>query len=223
MKRLALLVFCLLMSLGTFAQSSAIGAKGGLTVGLQRWNGQQREALLSYNASFVYEMIRTETFSYLFDFGYHVKGSALRYQGYDIQGNAINTSIKDKFNNLSFIAGAKSAVDVGFSGGTLYYLLGVRLDYTINETVNSALNFDNFINRLNYGVTAGGGVEFKLSDRLLGFIEIQFSPDFSQQVYTPPGTYFVNIGGTTYQRNWQEQKVINIPLELTVGMKFLRY
>lgn len=223
MKQLALVIFCFLMSLGTFAQSTAIGAKGGLTIGLQRWNGQQREALLSYNASLVYEMIKTETFSYLFDFGYHVKGSALRSQARDLQGNIININTSDKFNNLSFIAGAKSTLDINIAGGDFYYMLGVRLDYTINEDIKSVLNFKDNINRINYGVTAGAGVEFKLSDRLRGFIELQFSPDFSQQVYAPPGTYIANVNGTTFTRTWQEQKVINIPLELTVGAKFLRY
>ena len=39
----------------TFAQYAAHGVKGGLTIGTQKWNGQDREALFSYHAGYIYE------------------------------------------------------------------------------------------------------------------------------------------------------------------------
>lgn len=206
------------------AQTSAIGGKAGLTVGLQNWNGQNREPLFQYNAGFVYESISSEKFSYILDIGYHVKGSAIRSNYYDLQGNLHRFTSRDKFNNISIIGGAKSTLDnFKLAGGNLYYMLGARADINVSDSVQSVANFSQYINTFTFGVTVGGGMEFDLGEKARMFLELQISPDFSQQAYVFPGSYYANYNGTTVLVQLQEQKVINTAIELTLGFKLLRY
>jgi len=205
------------------AQTSGIGGKAGLTVGLQKWNSQNRQPLFQYNASFVYEKMSSDKFSYLLELGYNVKGSANRSNYYDLQGNLHRFTSRDKFNNLSIMGGAKSVLDFNLSGGDIYYLLGARVDFNVSDSVQSVANFSQYINRFTFGVTVGGGIQFDISEKSRIFFELTVSPDFSQQAYVFPGSYYANYNGTTVLVQLQEQKVINTTIELTVGFKLLRY
>lgn len=220
-----LVVLLFLMDATTVvAQSSAIGAKGGLTVGLQRWNSNDREPLFAYNAGLVYESFTEGNLSYIVDLGYHVKGSAIRSQFFNTITNVNETyTARDRFYNLSLMVGAKGTVNTNMNEGRIYYLLGARLDYTLNDEIETAENFSQYVNAINYGVTAGGGIEFDLSEKGRLFIEFQVSPDFSQQIYVQPGNYVANYNGSTVLVSLQEQRVINTVIELTVGYKLLRY
>lgn len=221
-----LLIVCLLMGANTaFSQMTARGFKGGLTVGTQRWNNSEREALFAYNASYIYEKFtESKQFSYLVDLGYHVKGSAIRYNVQNIN-TGINQQFttKNKFGNVSLMLGAKSLVNTNMSGADVYYLIGARLEYTVMDSIESVANLSNYINRINYGITAGGGLEMNLNEKARLFFEVQVSPDFSQQIYMPPGNYITNYNGNTFYVQFQEQKVYNTVIELTIGLKFLKY
>ena len=207
-----------------FAQYAAHGVKGGLTIGMQKWNGQDRDALFSYHAGYVYESYTSsDKFSYLVELGYHVKGSAARSTYRDFNNVPRQITTRNKFGQVGLLFGAKNLIDKEFAGGDLYYMIGARVEYTVMDSVETLANLDRYINKFNYGMTVGGGLQFKLADKILGFIEVQISPDFSQQIFMTPGTYLANYGGNTVAINVSEQKVINLAVEITAGFKFQRY
>lgn len=222
--RYSLILMIIGCSTTTFAQYAAHGLKGGLTIGTQKWNGQDREALFSYHAGYVYESYTSsDKFSYLVELGYHVKGSAVRTNFYDLSGNFRQITTRNKFGQAGLLLGAKSLLDVNFGGGNVYYMIGGRLEYTVTDTIETIANLSRYINRFNYGITVGGGLEFKIADKALAFLEVQISPDFSQQIFMPPGNYVANYQGNTVFVQFQEQKVINTAVEVTVGVKLQRY
>ena len=63
----------------------------------------------------------------------------------------------------------------------------------------------------------------KIADKMQMYFEVSFSPDFSNQLYSPSGTYVTNNGGNTFIQNFPEEKVTNLTIELSVGIKFFRY
>ena len=222
--RYSLILMIIGCSTTTFAQYAAHGLKGGLTIGTQKWNGQDREALFSYHAGYVYESYTSNNkFSYLVELGYHVKGSAVRTNFYDLAGNLRQITTRNKFGQAGLLVGAKSLLDVEFGGSNVYYMIGARLEYTATDSIETIANLSRYINRINYGITVGGGLEFKLADKALAFLEVQISPDFSQQIFMPPGNYIANYNGNTVFVQFQEQKVINTAVEVTVGLKLQRY
>lgn len=214
---------CLLATTPLHAQYSAAGFKGGLSVGTQSWNGQDRDPMLGYHLDYVYERFQTEDFSLVMQLGYHQRGSAVRSQFRDLSGNLIRFNARNLFHNAVLMLGAKNTLPNELAGGQLYYLLGARVEYTIDDSVSTAQNFSRFVRHINYGVTAGGGATFEVGERYQLFVELQVAPDFSQQIYAPPGRYVANYNGNTVFVNLQEQKVINLSLELSIGLKLLRY
>jgi hypothetical protein len=78
------------------------------------------------------------------------------------------------------------------------------------------------LNRFNYGITVGGGLERRLgSSPLMMQVELQAQPDFSLQIQSPALPYY-----DVQQRNvliFAEQKVSNITFELTLGFKFAEF
>ena len=222
--RYSLILMIIGCSTMTFAQYAAHGVKGGLTIGTQKWNGQDREALFSYHAGYIYESYTSNNkFSYLVELGYHVKGSAVRANYTDLAGNFRQITTRNKFGQAGLLLGAKSLLDAEFAGGNVYYMIAGRLEYTVKDSIQTIANLSRYINRINYGITVGGGLEFKIADRILAFLEVQISPDFSQQIFMPPGSYIANYNGNSVLVNFNEQKVINTVVEVTAGFKFQRY
>lgn len=223
MRLSGLLGIALLLTTAVQAQYTAAGLKGGLTLGTQSWNGQDREPMLGYHLDYVYENFQTEDFSLVMQLGYHQRGSAIRSQFYDLAGNFYRVTNRNLFHNAVLMLGAKNTLPNAFAGGELYYLLGARVEYTVDDSIATARNFSRFVRKVNYGITAGGGAQFRVGDRYQLFVELQVSPDFSQQVYAPPGNYVANFNGNTVIVNLQEQRVNNLSIELSVGMTLLRY
>lgn len=224
MKKIFVFTAFLLLSLSSFGQYSAIGVRGGLTVGLQNWSGTQRQPMVSYHADFAYEKFSTDKFSYLMNLGYHTRGSAVRFDGFNqISGERITGTQTDRFDNITLMLGAKNLVSTKLANGDVYYFLGIRGEYTVNDSIQTRANMSRFVNAINYGVTAGGGYQVKIADKMQMYFEVSFSPDFSYQLFSPPGTYITNIGGNTFTQNFSENKVTNLTVELSVGIKFFRY
>jgi hypothetical protein len=101
--------------------------------------------------------------------------------------------------------------------------LGARVEYTLNDSIQSRANMSRYVRNINYGVTAGGGYQVKIADKMQMYFEVSFSPDFSNQLYSPQGSYFVNTSSGTLLQSFSENKVTNLTIELSVGIKFFRY
>ena len=75
--------------------------------------------------------------------------------------------------------------------------------------------------RWNYGIIAGGGIEFMFSELVGGLVELTINPDLSQQYFQNAFTYNSNINGQQ-QRTIGERRIRNVSIELSVGFRFLR-
>lgn len=210
---------------GIGSGGTAYGLKGGATIATQTWNGYQRNALYSYHADAFIEVLgawrdknETGSFkrsSFQAQLGYHRKGSAFR--NIIFQGNQPAPNV---FHNLSLGLLGKGAFKTGKKHNA-YYGIGLHIDYTMTYQLQG-FGAQSGVNRFNYGIWLGGGYEWSLSESLALFVEISISPDISKQVYIPPGlpTQFTDpISGQVILST--EQKVYNLPFELSVGIKFI--
>ena len=235
MKKIFLL-FITMLSLYQFsyAQSRAYTVKGGMTVGFQRWGQQDQDPLFAYHGAVMMESVpEDDAFGLFAQLGYHIKGSAWRNAIFANPGNG-GVSIftrKFKFQNVALVAGLKK--DFSDRGNSkLYYLLGVRGEYTIGtnldeyEAENIFLGgpvypFDEAVRKLNYGVTAGAGIEFPFSEFIGGILEFTISPDFSDQYQQIAFTGNAYQNGSLIQRNYPARNIRNTVLEVSLGFKFL--
>lgn len=223
MKKIWILLLVIGTAFTTSAQGGfAWGVKGGLTMGIQKWNSFEREPLFRYHGAVFTESIDDENFTLFAQLGYHIKGSALRYRAFtNQQGQRIpGRTVGNEFKNISLILGGKQKKPFGLSGWW-YYLVGIRGDYNLQANIfQSSGNFDDGINKFTYGVTVGGGIEFPLLDGIGGILELQLSPDFSKQIFIPRQTFTDSSSGRTF--TFSEENVSNTVIELSFGIKFIR-
>ena len=243
--RILLFVSFLLLAGASQAQGTFYSLKGGLTIGTQQWNAFDRDPLIGYHGILAVESFPEEgQFSLFAQVGYHLKGSAIRQS---LFGNPFNNSFvsfpsqRFEFHNLSLSVGAKQFVaDVGT--GKLYYLFGLRADYTMDTNLDEYERFvernqitagiyplDVYFNsetllgvrRFNYGFLAGGGLTFPFSEFVEGLVEFTVNPDFSLQ-YEQPAIPNVLDPITGQTRTLPERRIRNLTFEITVGARFLR-
>lgn len=215
----------------TVAQTFIFGPKLGPTLALQQWNGFQRDVLLTGHAAVFIESYKEDDPSSLYaQLGYHVRGSAER----DIvvnafQGDTFRRNVKYKFNNVSLLLGAKRILNME-STAKPFYTLGVRAEYTISTNLDryegSAFqlyfpsNF--FVNKFNYGFSAGGGFQYELNDLIGGTVELTISPDISKQYEQFAVPNVIDPRNVGSSRTLPEQNVRNLSLEISVSLRLLR-
>ena len=230
-------MLALLMTLESGAQSYAFGVKGGLTMGIQNWNGFDRDPLIAYHGiAFIESAPEGNEFALFAQAGYHVKGSAIRNRNFTniLTGNAFRAPPREfRFNNVSLTLGGKQKFD--FSGSNkVYYMFGIRGDYTVSTNLGeysvfnerypaySIYPFDEptFIRNFNYGMTVGGGIEIPFSELVGAILEFTVNPDFSFQYRQPeiPNVLDPYTGNT---RSVPEREIRNITFEVTLGFRFL--
>ena len=215
------------------------GIKAGPSLGNQDWSGLETEFLIGYHADLYYETIPAQgKFSFFGQAGYHLRGSRIsRRRGFTIGGRGITLPSDDfRFHNVSLALGAKSVFNYS-RWGDLYYLLGLRADYSLGNNLGeydqlsttagvafrANYPFDNpdFINELTYGAIFGAGVHFPLSESMGGFLEISGSPDFSFQYNQGPIDNVIDpFGGPN--RSIGQRQIRNFTIEISFGLRFLR-
>jgi hypothetical protein len=217
------------------AQSTAFGLKGGLLLGVQKWNSFEQDPLIKYHGiAFIENADETAQFSVFAQAGYHLKGSALRNRNFfsPISGQYFRPPAQEFiFKNIALTLGAKRKYE--FSALTkAYYLFGLRGDYTIGTNLdkykeinelNNSLYFpdDRFVRKLNYGATLGGGFEFAFGELVGALLEFTLNPDFSFQ-YRQPTIPNVTDPFTGQQRSIPERTIRNITFEVSAGFRLLR-
>ncbi len=220
------------------AQGSAFGVKGGLTVANQNFNdgtSYNNGLLLAYHGDVYIENNPEDNTSVLYaQAGYHVRGHARRFQR-GVAQSAGGTLIpvsgftqRFTFNNAVLGVGFKRRNVLGKENA--YYTLGFRGEYTVSTNLSSANNSvyslffltKDFVKKLNYGLSLGGGMEFPFSELVGGFVELNVHPDISRQYFQPPisGTFIDPYGGTF--NGIPEQTSRNLSLEITLGLRFLK-
>jgi hypothetical protein len=216
------------------AQEYFFGFKGGPTLAVQRWESYQRGPLFAYHGAAFLESLPSDNAgsSFFCEIGYHQRGSAERFHAtqYQLPGGGIYNSpaatYSYRFHNIGLVLGARKNYETP-SGKLYYYKFGFRGDYTVDvkfpyeNAKNPYYPQKGFVRRVNYGVFLGGGKEFTYTEALTPFLEFSLSPDFSRQYYAPP---IPNVrdpySGGIY--TIPEQKVFNVSLEVSIGIKFLR-
>lgn len=221
-----------------WAQGSAFGIKGGLTIGLQQWEGFQQDPLFKYHGIvFIESLTEDNAFGVFAQLGYHQKGSAIRNRNFaNFNGQVFRPAAREFiFENLSLTGGAKQKFPFGNGDTKAYYALGIRLDYTIGTNLdiytrelqnnrfyaNFPIDDTQFIREINYGITLGGGIEIPFSELVGTLIEFTVNPDFSYQ-YEQPEIPNVPDLITGNSRTIPERRIRNLTFELTVGFRFLR-
>jgi hypothetical protein len=215
----------------------AFGFKGGPSAGFQRWNNYDRDPLYKYHgAAFVESLSEEGPYSVFAQLGYHVKGSAIRFQRTVIQTQTGFQSVPGgrigfQFNNVSLLLGGKQKKSFNESNLSYYYQFGVRGDYTINTNLLSGQDpsasyyypiypIKENVQKFNYGATIGGGIEFPFSELIGGMIELNIHPDFSNQYFSPPIQNLRDpYTGQSYSSG--EQRVFNIVAELSLGIRLI--
>lgn len=213
-----------------YAQTFIFGPKLGPSLSFQQWNGVQREALLTGHAAAFIETYNEGDPSSLFaSFGYHQRGTAERGFATNVFANeTYRRTLKYKFHNLSLMLGAKRILNLEAKAKP-FYTIGVRAEYTLKTNLDRfddspyVLYFPNnfFVNKFNYGVSAGGGFQYQLSELVGGTVELTISPDVSKQYEQQQIPDVIDPrGGNT--RTLQEQNVRNMTVEVSFSLRFLR-
>lgn len=204
----------------TQAQDNAYGFIGGMTLGTQKWNGFNRDPLLSWNGRAFYESIVTDKFSAVMELGLHNRGSGVLSQ-YIIQGQSGLTTNYSKMvlRNVSLLGGAKQVYDLK-ENTEAFVKLGVRLEYTVADNFEIFEQYTEAIQPFNYGITLGGGFHFGPKDGPIQFIlDAQVSPDFSQQLFAPQANIWNRY--TQQYQTFPEQKVSNLSFEISLGVRWV--
>lgn len=216
-------------------QSTAFVVSLGPVVGTQKWDNAQRQTLFAYHASLAVESVNNEDdkSSLLAQVGYHVKGSANRFNFIDPRGGFNIVSQPFKFNNLSLLVAAKQKFPMGASGRSRYfYFGGIRGDYTLSTNLDE-LN-ENFplltgiypdeggVKHFIFGVTAGGGFQFELSDLIGAQVSISLNPDLTNQYYSGPIPNVISPYSPGQTFTIPERRIRNTTLEISVGLRLLR-
>lgn len=239
MKRIlqtAVLSLLPLLYQGLNAQSTAYIINAGPTVGLQKWdNSFDREPLFKYHIALGIESVDNEDDrgSLFAQFGYHVKGSANRFTFFQQGGGVQTFSEEFRFNNLSLLLGAKGKTPIGLTGrGRYFYFGGIRGDYTLSTNVDNladnnpflALYYPQigFVNRWMFGLSVGGGLEFKLSELIGGQLMLSINPDVTNQYNQPPIPNVIDPFNPGQSTSISQRRIRNTTLELSVGLRLLR-
>lgn len=197
------------------------GLKGGLTIATQDWNGFQRNALFSYHGDIFLDVKGvwkekengpTTQSRFGGQLGYHRKGSSFR--NVFVLGGGSRP--KNAFHNVSLTLWGKQAFKTSPSSN-FYGGFGLRADYTVSYEL---FGFGTEgVNRVNYGVWLGAGMEFDLNEKSAIVLEISVSPDLSNQILVPAGypTGLEDQNGNPILS--QEQKVNNLIFEVSAGFK----
>lgn len=202
------------------AQDNAYGIIGGMTLGTQKWNGFDRDPLITWNGRAFYESILTDKLSVIGELGLHNRGSGILSQ-YIIPGtsNLQSNYSKMVFRNLSLMAAAKQVYSLK-ENTEAFVKLGLRLEYTIADTFEIFEQYAEAIRPFNYGVTFGGGFHFGPKDGPIQFIlDAQVSPDFSQQLFAPQALIYNRF--TQQYQTFSEQKVTNLSFEISLGIRWV--
>jgi hypothetical protein len=229
-------ILLLWLSTTASAQSFYFGPKLGPSMGFQRWENFQQSPLFTYHGAFFIESYSEDNpdNSLYAQVGWHNRGSAFRNQRFiSIEGDIFNVPTRNFiFSNAVVAIGGKRRQFIHKKLNS-YYIIGLRGEYTVltnlsdydqfNQYFNQPFYPDNqFVRKWNYGVTVGGGFEYKLGKMVAGILEFSVHPDLSRQYEQPPLGSIPDPWNPGNLVTIREKRIKNITLELSLGLRFLR-
>lgn len=221
----------------TAAQSTAFVLKSGLNLGIQKWdNSLDREFLWRYHAALAVESINNEDdrLSIYSQFGYHVRGSSVRFQYYDLSSGFLGAQFRQpfEFNNLSLQLGAKFRKPMGTGTSKLFYFGGIRGDYNLSTNLAElqeiyvcnagSIPLESGVVKWLFGLSAGGGIEWTFSELVGGQIEFSIHPDITPQYRQGAITNVIDPCNPGYSYTIPERRIRNTTFEISFGLRLLR-
>ena len=208
------------------AQSFIFGVKGGMSMGIQQWNGFTRDPLFKYHADAYLESWQEENkYSLFAALGYHVRGGTIRTRSWydpDLMQEFDGGKTNMEFNNIVLTLGGKQKFPIGIDS-RIYYMIALRGEYTVGTNFEGYMtSYEGLENKFVFGVGLGAGVEVPFSRWVGGIIEVSVHPDFSKQIYIPPQCTGFSDPVNGSEICFQEQNITNLTIEFTVGLRFLR-
>lgn len=231
MKKLIFAIFFICsLTFTSEAQSFIFGPKIGPSLSFQRWNSISRDVLFAYNAGIFIESYDEGSKGSLYaELGYHQRGSSERSTFSGNAGGLFQQRQAFRFNNIALKVGARQRLkEVGEANFLPYYIVALRGEYTIGTNLDQYLVYngyfpvDAFVNKINYGLTVGGGFETKFSEFVGGAIEFSISPDISKQYDQPQIPNVVDPYNPGNLRTLPQQQVRNLSLEISLVLRLLR-
>ncbi|HMX41050.1 MAG TPA: hypothetical protein PK971_13115 [Saprospiraceae bacterium] len=227
----------LLLPAFLLAQSTAYVIQAGPSIGIQKWdNSFDREPLFKYHVALAIETVDNEQdrSALLMQLGYHVKGSANRFTFLQQGGGGLQIFTEEfRFNNLSMMLGAKGKFPIGSAERARYfYFGGIRGDYTLSTNIDELADRNpflaiyypqvGFVNRWMFGVSVGGGLEFKLGELVGGQLTLSVNPDLTNQYNQPPLPNVIDPFNPGQSITISQRRIRNTTLEVSVGLRLLR-
>lgn len=228
--KVILLFFTLGLTTHLTSQSFWFGAKTGAAMNLQSWGSGgsglsfNRSPLFSINGDIIVESYDELKKGALYaQVGLHTRGSSLRFFSFN---NNFNDLQKYKFHNVVLELGAKKSLNLK-NDFDPYFIMGVRCEYTIGNNFEDLVTFNSlvypeYIRKLNYGITVGGGFEMVMSELSNVFLEFSVQPDLSFQYEQFPISNVRSPWPPYDPINLSLTQVRNLSIEAKVGFKFLR-
>ena len=233
--RTALLLLALCGATCLSAQGFFFGLKGGPSLGIQQWNSIDQDPLIAYHVDAFIESNEEEAqaFSVFAQLGYHIKGSALRNTRFNLSNGGIYNLPTQEFQFRNIVLTLAGKKRLNFRGNFVpFYAFGIRGEYTVSTNLSEyeeANTFfanyyptDFFVNRFQYGVHLGGGLEFALSELVGGAVELSLNPDFSKQYFQPALSGVIDPLRPGQPRTIAERNIRNVTVELSVALRLLR-
>lgn len=185
----------------------------------QTWNGFDKDPLITWHADLYYENVPdVKKAAFFIEGGYHIRGYSYRNARFvnDV-GEVIDSRIfRNRCHNISVMMGGKKYIST--SGITkFYYGLGIRGELTVKSDFQLYQGYEEFVRKVNAGVTLSGGWQFPIFKDIQGVFELRVSPDFTKQIYAPPVTISNPITGML--QTFQEQNVRNVSFEVALGFR----
>lgn len=234
MKRLFFFLLLLFLVGPSFGQGFAWGIKAGPSLGFQLWDPpSNRGALFRYHgAVYIESLDDAERYALYAQLGYHLRGSTVRYQFVDINsGQRFQEREPFVFNNIALQAGVKQKFGAGRGASNVFYLLGLRGEYTVTNNLPTSADevfyhggtlFAEFARKFVFGASIGGGIEFPFSDYIGGMIEISVHPDFSKQFDQQGDLNLINPLFPGERVLIPARAIRNLTLELSFAIRLLR-
>lgn len=220
------------------AQSTAYVLNLGPSLGTQKWdNSLNRQLLYAWHAALAIESVNNESdkSSLFMQLGYHVKGSANRYQYFNSLGSFRFQTEQFKFNNICLLIGAKQKFSMGPSGRSKYYYFGgIRGNYTISTNLKKLADrnpqlvqygiypFEGGVRKWSGGISVGGGIQFDFADLIGGQLQLSVNPDVTNQYYQGPIPNVIDPFGSGQTFTIPERRIRNTTLEISLGLRLLR-
>lgn len=205
------------------AQQMAFGAKGGLSIGTHAG----KRPLFAYHGALFFERMgawqgeeRQRRLGFVAQLGYHLRGASYTTGNPQWQG----PSIDDLFRNVALSALLKGDFK---TSKTIYpyYAAGLRLEATTSASVVNPFDAQ-FVTPINFGLWLGGGLSWEPGKLPFGLnLELNISPDLTPQIFIPAGTVYQIRDPFSNQTRQEvvgeDRRVINLSIELSLGVKFL--